>query len=173
MPSSHSTTRMIAIVSSIRRLHSSGIPKCNLGAVLCRTWRMLILAFSLTLLPFAAEAQEGATTPAQAKGSQAADTVKFLAGSALAFAMHEAGHLAFDAAFDAQARVKGVSFGPFPFFAIVHRPDLSPHREFAVSSAGFWVQNGTNEWLLTRRPAIRQDHAPWAKGMIAFNVVTS
>lgn len=99
--------------------------------------------------------------------------MKFLAGGAIAFAMHEGGHLVFDAVFDAKPRVKGVSFGPFPFFAIVHRADLSRRRELAVSSAGFWVQNGTNEWLLTRRPTLRQDHAPWAKGVIAFNVITS
>lgn len=87
--------------------------------------------------------------------------------------MHESGHLLFDGLFDAPPRLERVTFGPFPFFAIIHRSDLSPRREFTVSSAGFWVQNGTNEWLLTRRPALRQDHAPFVKGMLAFNVLTS
>ncbi len=87
--------------------------------------------------------------------------------------MHEGGHLVFDAVLDAKPRFKGVSFGPFPFFAIVHRSDLSRRREFAVSSAGFWAQNGTNQWLLTERRTLRQDHAPWAKGILAFNVITS
>jgi hypothetical protein len=98
--------------------------------------------------------------------------VKFLAGSALALALHEGGHLLLDGLFDAQPRIKRVSFGPFPFFAIAHR-DLSPRREFAVSSAGFWVQNATNEWLLTARPEVRRERAPLAKGMLAFNVLMS
>ena len=28
-------------------------------------------------------------------------------------------------------------------------------QEFTISSAGFWVQNATNEWLLTKRPRLR------------------
>lgn len=87
--------------------------------------------------------------------------------------MHESGHLIFDAAFDAQPRIKRVDFGPFPFFAIAHRPDLSARREFTVSSAGFWVQNGTSEALLTRHPDLRHEHAPVSKGVLAFNVLTS
>ena len=66
--------------------------------------------------------------------------VKFLAGAALGLAMHEGGHLFFDAMFDADPRVIGSHFGPFPFFAITHRGDMSPRREFAISSAGFWMQ---------------------------------
>jgi hypothetical protein len=42
-----------------------------------------------------------------------------------------------------------------------------------VSSAGFWVQEATNEWLLTRRPRLRGEHAPLAKGVFAFNVLNS
>jgi hypothetical protein len=60
-----------------------------------------------------------------------------------------------------------------PFFAIEHRANLSPRREFTVSSAGFWIQEGGNEWLLTRHPRLRQEHAPFAKGLFAFNVLTS
>lgn len=79
----------------------------------------------------------------------------------------------FDAAFDAQPRIEGVRFGPFPFFAVAHRGDLSPRRELAISSAGFWVQDASNEWLLTRRPSLRTEHAPLAKGLLAFNVLNS
>src|SRR5207244_4649494 len=95
------------------------------------------------------------------------------AGGALAFVMHETGHLIFDVAFDAHPTVKRVDFGPVPFFAIAHRADLSPRREFTISSAGFWVQEATSEWLLTTRPALRHEHAPAAKGVLAFNVLTS
>ena len=99
--------------------------------------------------------------------------VKFLAGAGLGLVMHESGHLVFDAIFGADPRIKGVRFGPFPFFAITHRSDLSPRREFAISSAGFWVQDLSSEWILTRRPSIRDAHAPIAKGVLAFNVLNS
>ena len=101
------------------------------------------------------------------------DSVKFLAGAGLGLVMHEGGHLVFDAAFDAGPRVTGVRFGPFPFFAITHRGHLSPRREFAISSAGFWMQDLSSEWLLTRRPSLRQARAPVAKGVLAFNVLNS
>src|SRR5437879_6054138 len=93
-------------------------------------------------------------------------------GAAL-LVLHESGHLAWDVAFDARPRVYGVHFGPFPFFALAHRGDLSPRREFTISSAGFWVQEATDEWLLTRRPRLRGEDAPFAKGLLAFNVLNS
>jgi hypothetical protein len=101
------------------------------------------------------------------------DSVKFLAGAALGLAMHEGGHLVLDAVFDASPTIKGVRFGPFPFFAITHRGDVSPRREFAISSAGFWMQDLSSEWLLTRPQALRDAHAPVAKGVLAFNVLNS
>jgi hypothetical protein len=114
--------------------------------------------------------------PAQQETSsehRASDTVKFLAGGASAFVEHEADHLLFDLLFDADPRVKPVHFGPIPFFAIAHRPNLSPRREFVVSSAGFWTQEATSEWLLTTRPNLRREHAPFVKGAFAFDVLTS
>jgi len=99
--------------------------------------------------------------------------LQFLAGAALGLAAHEGGHLVLDFAFDARPRITKVEFGGIPFFAINHRPDLSPRREFAVSSAGFWVQESWNEYLLTRRPDLRFEHAPLAKGALAFNVLNS
>ena len=79
-----------------------------------------------------------------------ADTVKFLAGGALAFGAHEGGHLVFDVIFDANPRIEGVHFGPFPFFAITHAADLSPRREFTISSAGFWVQEAVERMAADR-----------------------
>ena len=99
--------------------------------------------------------------------------MKFLTGGALGLVLHEGGHLVFDAVFDAHPRVSGVRFGPFPFFAITHRGDLSPRREFTISSAGFWMQELSSEWLLTKRPSLRESHAPLAKGLLAFNVLNS
>ena len=145
-----------------------------MGAVLGRNARIAVLTICLIFLAVFARAQSPVTDlPAQPNGNTAVSTVKFLAGGALALAMHESGHLMFDAAFGAEPRIKRVQFGPFPFFAIAHRSDLSPRREFTVSSAGFWVQNGSSEWLLTRHPGLRSEHAPASKGILAFNVLTS
>jgi hypothetical protein len=134
-----------------------------------------VLSF-IVLLPISAAGQASSTTQtrqAPPDEHRALDSVKFLAGAGLGLVMHEGGHLLFDVAFDASPRVTGVRFGPFPFFAITHRGDLSPRREFTISSAGFWIQDLSSEWLLTRRPALRNGHAPIAKGVLAFNVLNS
>ena len=69
--------------------------------------------------------------------------------------------------------VRKVDFHGIPFFAITHRSGISPRREFVISSAGFWVQHAENEWLLARRPNVRRERAPLAKGVFTFNVLTS
>ena len=97
----------------------------------------------------------------------------FLAGSAVALGAHESGHVFFDLLFDAHPGIEKVDFHGIPFFAITHDSGLSPRREFTISSAGFWVQHAGSEWLLTRRPGIRQERAPFAKGLLAFNVLAS
>jgi hypothetical protein len=145
-----------------------------LGAVLGRWRGRLGLALCLSLLPIAAGAQAPAPdSPPEPQGNAPVDAVKFLAGGALAFVTHEGGHLLLDVAFDGHARFERVHFGAVPFFAIAHRPDLSPRREFMVSSAGFWTQEATSEWLLTTHPDLRHEHAPVAKGVLAFDVLTS
>ena len=91
----------------------------------------------------------------------------------MALGAHESGHLVFDLLFDADPGIAKVDFHGIPFFAITHRSGLSPRREFTISSAGFWVQHAGSEWLLTRRPGLRDEHAPFAKGVLAFNVLAS
>jgi hypothetical protein len=149
----------------------------NACAVLCRTITVAIVACCGALLPITAVAQSSSTPdtaqPPAAAEHRVADSVKFLAGAALGLAMHEGGHLVFDGVFDASPRVTGVTFGPFPFFAVTHRGDLSPRQEFTISSAGFWMQNLSSEWILTRQPAVRAARAPVAKGVLAFNVLNS
>jgi hypothetical protein len=146
------------------------------AAILCRkTWCVLVLLAALWT-PRQAVAQPTPPAPGQPteqNDHHVADVVSFLAGGAFALGMHESGHLVFDAIFDAGPRLEHVQFGPIPFFAITHRADMSPRREFTISSAGFWVQEGTNEWLLVTRPDLRHEHAPFVKGMFAFNVLTS
>jgi hypothetical protein len=96
-----------------------------------------------------------------------------LGGILVGLAAHEGGHVLFDVVFDADPGLKRVEFHGIPFFAITHRSDLSPRREFTVSSAGFWVQHATNEWLLTTRPRLRRERAPFLKGVFAFNIGAS
>jgi len=97
----------------------------------------------------------------------------FLLGGATGLAAHEGGHLFFDAVFSAHPGVKEVSFHGIPFFAITHDPTVSNRREFVIDSAGFWVQEATNEWLLRAHPNLRHENAPFAKGVFAFNVLVS
>jgi len=104
--------------------------------------------------------------------AQTGDVVQFFAGAALGLGLHETGHLVFDEAFGAEPGVRKVSAGFIPFFAITHEP-VTPAKEFTISSAGFWVQHAGDELLLSRRPNLRDEHAPFAKGVLAFNVLTS
>jgi len=104
--------------------------------------------------------------------AQTGSVVEFFAGAALGLGLHESGHLVFDGAFGAHPGVRKVSAGFIPFFAITHEP-VTPLKEFTISSAGFWVQHSGSEFLLSRRPDLREEHAPVAKGLLAFNVLTS
>jgi hypothetical protein len=111
--------------------------------------------------------------PPQQDVNRGAAVAAFLGGAAIALGAHEGGHLLCDVIFDAAPGVKKVDFHGLPFFAITHRSDLSPRREFTISSAGFWVQHATDEWILTRRPRLKEQRAPLVKGMLAFNVLSS
>ena len=133
----------------------------------------MVAGLAMLALSQPARAQETAGTEPQPKPNHTADVVKFLAGAAVGLVAHESGHLVLDFAFDAKPYLKRVELGGVPFFAITHRSDLSPRREYAVSSAGFWVQETWNEILLTKQPMLRHTHAPFAKGALAFNILTS
>lgn len=97
----------------------------------------------------------------------------FLTGAAIGLGAHEAGHVLADLAFGEKPGLQKVDFHGIPFFAITHRAGQPPHREFTISSAGFWMQHAENEWLLGRRPDLRRERAPLAKGVFAFNVLAS
>jgi hypothetical protein len=146
-----------------------------LGAVQWQRARLIAFgALTSLFLARSAFTQDApAPRPTQPRGHFAVDAGKFVAGGLLGLATHEAGHLLFDVAFDARPQIDPVHLGPVPFFAIAHRGDLSARREFIVSSAGFWVQEATNEWVLTRRPLLREEHAWLTKGLVAFNVLNS
>jgi hypothetical protein len=105
--------------------------------------------------------------------NRAAAVGSFLAGAGVGLVAHEAGHLLFNVVFDADPGFRRVEFHGIPFFAITHRPDLPANQEFAISAAGFWVQEGIDEWLLTKHPRLRFEYAPFSKGLLAFNVGAS
>ncbi len=128
------------------------------------------------LVPGVLCAQETAPRERTATAEEPSKVVaaaKFVAGGALGLLAHELGHLVFNLAFDTDPRLRSVEFHGIPFFAIAHRPDVSRRQEFVISSAGFWVQHAGSEWLLTRRPGLRGERAPVAKGVLAFNVLAS
>jgi hypothetical protein len=121
-----------------------------------------------------AQPQQDESAAASPSGAQRATAVVlFLAGGTVGLAAHEGGHVAFDVLFDADPGIRRVDFHGIPFFAITHRNDLTPGKEFTISSAGFWVQHLGNEWILTSRPRIRYERAPLLKGLLAFNVIAS
>lgn len=111
------------------------------------------------------------TPPPADQGAKA--IAMFLGGGAVGLGAHEGGHLLFDLIFDADPGIDKVDFHGIPFFAITHRNGLPAKREFTISSAGFWVQHAGSEWLLTTRPHLRRERAPFAKGVLAFNVLAS
>jgi hypothetical protein len=98
---------------------------------------------------------------------------KVLLGGAAGLGLHEAGHLIADWAFEEKVVVRKVSFNGIPFFALAHAPDLSPRREYVVSSAGFWAQYLYSEQVLAHHPNLKQEESPFRKGMLTFHVATS
>jgi len=132
--------------------------------------RAFLAAVILTFVTTPAHAQDPA--PASPQHSEATDIVVFLAGAAAGLAIHESGHVLFGLTFDANPRVSGIRYGPVPFFAIIHDP-VPRRQEFIISSAGFWMQHGGSEWLLTARPGLKDEHAPFLKGLFAFNLAAS
>jgi|APMI01.1.fsa_nt_gi hypothetical protein len=120
----------------------------------------------------AAQSVDSAAAPV-ALSSRRATTLRWLGGAASAFVTHEGGHLVADVAFGANVWLKRVEFQGIPFFAVMHSATVTPREEFVISSAGFWTQHLSSEWLLTRHPALRQEHRPFAKGVLAFNTALS
>ena len=118
-------------------------------------------------------AQEPVLTQKTSDEHRDASIPTFLAGAAIGFGAHEAGHLLFDSIFTTNPSVRGVSFHGIPFFAITHDNTLPPRQEFVIDSAGFWVQQFGNEIILTRDPNVRRNGSSLVKGLVAFNVLAS
>lgn len=115
-----------------------------------------------------------AAAPAAAQQESSASRFgKVLLGGAAGLGLHEAGHLVANWAFEQKVTVKKVDYKGIPFFALSHAPDLSPRREYVVSSAGLWTQYLYSEHILTHHPNLRREESPFRKGMLAFHVGTS
>jgi hypothetical protein len=137
-------------------------------------WRSLVLCFlGITVGSAVAHAQGSGEHTVEQSASKGKRLASFLAGAATGLGAHEGAHVAADLAFGERPGIGKVDFHGIPFFAITHRTGLPLHREFTISSAGFWMQHATDEWLLSKRPNLRQDRAPFLKGLFAFNVLTS
>jgi len=121
----------------------------------------VLLTACLALMPAAAAAQ-----------SVVKKTFSLLAGAASGLVVHESGHVATGVVFGAHPGTKPIRYAGIPFFAITHE-SVPRRQEFVISSAGFWMQHAGSEWLLTSRPHLRKESAPFLKGVLVFNVATS
>ncbi len=113
----------------------------------------------------------------------------FVAGVATGFLAHEAGHVFANLVQGNVPRIQGVlGFGFIPFFTVAPRVtcrddhcvkhDGSPLStgvggKVAITSAGFNVQQVTDELLLSLEPRLRYRVAPFRKGLLAFNTLLS
>ena len=110
---------------------------------------------------------------AQQESSSASKFGKVILGGVAGLGAHETAHLVANWAFEEKVTIKKVDYKGVPFFALSHAPDLSPRREYVVSSAGFWAQYLYSEQILTHHPNLKQQQSPFRKGMLTFHVVTS
>jgi len=140
---------------------------------------LAVLLVALAAAEGSARAQDAPAAPPATQSSTPADkqsalaaTVVFLAGAATGLVVHESGHVLFSAIFDANPRVEPLHFGFIPFFKIAHDP-VTRREEFVISSAGFWMQYADSEWILSAKPDIRTEHAPFLKGILAFDLGAS
>jgi len=123
---------------------------------------------SIAIVVLAASLALPSTTSSQTLES----ALKLIGGAAVGLGLHESAHVVADFAGGVAPGLKKVTFGPIPFFAITHDA-VPPGREFVISSAGFWMQHGVNEFVFATHPTLRDEHAPMLKGILAFNILTS
>lgn len=132
----------------------------------------VITALAVLAAPAAAQQQRSQQSDSSG-GSAASRFGKVLLGGGAGLVLHETGHLIANWAFEEKVVVRKVDYKGIPFFALSHANNLSPRREFVVSSAGFWSQYLYSEQILTHHPALRHERSPFRQGMLAFHVATS
>jgi hypothetical protein len=113
----------------------------------------------------------------------------FLAGGAAAFVTHETCHFLANLGTGNQPSLEPVNFlGFIPFVAIVpsircRNGECRKHNGedyyagrpglYTIVSAGLQCQHYEDEFILSLRPGLRMDRAPFRKGMLTFNTLTS
>ncbi len=97
----------------------------------------------------------------------------FLGGGLAALAIHESGHYGMDLALGTDPYVKRVDTAGIPFFAVTYRKAVTPRQEYAIATAGFWMQHAMAEAILAKYPRVWQEAPPAVKGAFAFHLVTS
>ena len=138
-----------------------------------------LVALGLVAAPAApAAGQDAANDRNESRGQAASegrdslrDSIRFFGGFSAGLFLHESAHMATGATLGARPRIDRLSI-PLPFI-VVHYDPVSRRREFAIASAGFWMQHLVSEWLLTAQPELRRTAAPFRKGLFAFGVGTS
>lgn len=96
-----------------------------------------------------------------------------LAGALTGFVSHEGGHLILDGFLRAHPRIRAVHLGPLPFFAIEPQIVENDQELYAISMAGFFVQNAYAETILRTNPHMIDHHRPFLEGMMLFHVALS
>ena len=135
------------------------------------------------MLPGAARASDGDS------GLSWGTSATFAGGAATAFLLHESCHAAANFAFGNTPHIESVRFlGIVPFFAV--SPDIScpggrcvdrdgkpfgagQRGLFTILTAGIQCQHVEDEIILTGEPSLRAADAPFRKGMLAFNTLSS
>lgn len=104
---------------------------------------------------------------------EAKELPPFLGGALVALVIHESGHYAMDRALGTDPYLKRVDTAGIPFFAVSYRKEVTPRQEYAIASAGFWMQHGMAEAILAKYPRVWQEAPTAVKGAFAFHLVTS
>jgi hypothetical protein len=148
---------------------------CRIAAVPFTVVQRAVMLVVFLTFGYASSSHAQTSDPAQPTDatSTGKQVVVFLTGAATGLGAHELGHVIADVAFGEKPGLKKVDFHGIPFFAITHRSGRPSNEEFIISSAGFWMQQAGNEWLLSKRPQLKSEQAPFAKGYFAFNVLAS
>lgn len=166
----------------------------------CRAWRALAAAAAAVWLVASPAGATDLSTPLDLASSRPDGLPELTgvtfesvaltsAGFVTAFVVHEACHGVANLAMANVPTLEPVRFlGFLPFFAV--SPNIQcqdgvctqrdgqtfepgPRGYTFIVSSGILCQEITNEIILTERPRIRYETAPFLKGMLLFNVATS
>lgn len=127
--------------------------------------RASVLAIAFVLLA----SSRAAAQPGEHDYRRAGDYGWFALGALTAFVVHEGSHLTLDAVLRTHPTIEPVRLGRVPFFAIQPNRVRSDRQLYAIAMMGFLAEAITDDIVLTRRPHLRSNHAPFLEGMLGFN----